>query len=212
METIEKIYKKYKIMPNLRAHMYRVAAVASVISDNFPEKLDKNLIITACLLHDMGNIIKFNLDNFPEFLKPNGREYWNEIRKKYIEKYGNNEHEATIKIAKELNAEEKVINLLKSFIFSKSCDVGKGNDWHEKICFYSDVRVSPYEVVSIEERFIDGEKRYPNLASKEKSEKYKECIRNLEKQIFEKLKINPKQITNEKIKNEINKLQDFKLK
>ena len=57
VRKISEIYAEYKIMPNLQMHMYRVAAVASLIYDNFNEPLNKEEIITACLLHDMGNII-----------------------------------------------------------------------------------------------------------------------------------------------------------
>ena len=49
-------------MPSLQLHMYRVTAVASRIVDNWKgQNLDKKEIIIACLLHDIGNIIKFKL-------------------------------------------------------------------------------------------------------------------------------------------------------
>ncbi len=64
MRKISEIYEEYKIMPNLREHQLRVAAVAAQICDNFNKPLNKKEIITACLLHDMGNIIKFKLELF----------------------------------------------------------------------------------------------------------------------------------------------------
>jgi len=61
-------------MPSLQLHMFRVAGVASVICENFkqPELINQDDIVSACLLHDMGNIIKFNLSLFPQFLEPEG--------------------------------------------------------------------------------------------------------------------------------------------
>ena len=79
-KNISEIYEEYKIMPNLREHMLRVAGAASLICDNFTEPLNKEEIISACLLHDMGNIIKFKLDYFPEFNKPEKAEYWQNVQ------------------------------------------------------------------------------------------------------------------------------------
>ena len=78
-------------MPNLREHQLRVASVAAQICDNFFEPLNKKDIVTACLLHDMGNIIKFNLNYFPELIKPEGIEYWQKVQNEYKKKYGNDE-------------------------------------------------------------------------------------------------------------------------
>ena len=78
-KNILEIYKEHNVMPNLQEHMLRVAAVASLICDNCTEKLNKEDIITACLLHDIGNIVQFQLSYFPEFNKPQGIEYWQGI-------------------------------------------------------------------------------------------------------------------------------------
>lgn len=65
--TILEIYKKYKIPHHLQLHILRVGAVATLIIDNINHELvtefDRNLIITICLLHDMGNVIKFDFSN-----------------------------------------------------------------------------------------------------------------------------------------------------
>jgi 5'-deoxynucleotidase YfbR-like HD superfamily hydrolase len=85
-------------MQNLQDHQLRVAAVASIICDSFDFLINKEKIIKVCLLHDMGNIIKFQLDYFPELNKPEGLEYWQNVQKEFIAKYGPNEHNATMKI------------------------------------------------------------------------------------------------------------------
>src|SRR3989344_2472976 len=100
---ITEIYEKYKIPPNLQLHQLRVAGVASIICDNFDKPLDKGSIITTCLLHDMGNILKFNFDIFPEeFYGKQGRAYWEKVKQEFKEKYGEDEHKATHAIAEEL--------------------------------------------------------------------------------------------------------------
>ena len=85
---IQKIYDDYKIMPQLQLHQLRVAGVASIIVDNFQEKLDKDAIVSAALLHDMGNIIKFNLNFFPDALEPEGLDHWQSVKDEFILKYG----------------------------------------------------------------------------------------------------------------------------
>jgi len=97
---ISEIYREYKTMPSLQEHMLRVGAVASLICDNFYESLPKEEIITACLLHDMGNIIKSQLGYFKDFPETKNLEYWKKVKDEYIEKYGKDEHVAVIIIAK----------------------------------------------------------------------------------------------------------------
>src|SRR3954471_17109842 len=111
MEKVSEIYSKYKIMPALQQHQLRVAAVAAIICDSLPG-IDKEAVITACLFHDMGNIIKSDLSYFPEFTKPEGIVYWGKVKQDYIRKYGRDEHTATIAIAKEIGLPEKVMNCL----------------------------------------------------------------------------------------------------
>ena len=66
--NIFNIYAKYKIPPQLQTHQLRVAAVAKTICEHlWPKLSDMRTIISTCLVHDMGNIIKFDLDKFPKF-------------------------------------------------------------------------------------------------------------------------------------------------
>ena len=76
---ISEIYEKYKIMPQLQEHMLRVTAVASLIAGKFGKKLDKRTIITATLLHDLGNMAKIKLGTFPEFVQLLGVDYWEKV-------------------------------------------------------------------------------------------------------------------------------------
>ena len=87
MRTITDIYTEYRIPPALQLHQFRVTGVALQIIGSIDVAVDADSIIVACLLHDMGNIIKFNLDYFPEFLEPEGLEYWQYVQNEFIEKY-----------------------------------------------------------------------------------------------------------------------------
>jgi len=61
--TITEIYEHYNIPPWLQEHMLRVSAVSSIICDQLGDKVRKHEVVSACLLHDMGNIIKFDFDS-----------------------------------------------------------------------------------------------------------------------------------------------------
>ena len=60
---ILRIYKKYFIPLNLQKHMLKTAGVGKIICDSSNLKLNKTVIVTTLLLHDMGNILKFDVEN-----------------------------------------------------------------------------------------------------------------------------------------------------
>lgn len=213
MKTISEIYKEYKIMPTLQEHMLRVAGVASLICDNFDEPLNKEEIISACLLHDMGNIIKFDLTYFPEFVKPEGLEYWQKIKKEYIEKYGIDEHLASEKIVEEFEVSDRILELIQAISILGAMNSVSSNDFGKKIVEYCDDRVTPFGVVSMEQRLIDLGKRYTHHDGfNQKREVFENTLRQIEKQIFAKCKIKPEDINDDTVKSLILKLKDFVIK
>jgi len=235
--TIKEIYEKYYIMPNLQLHQMRVAAVAWQIADNidvssthihpsFKKKegegrgFDIPDLITACLLHDMGNIIKFDLTLFPEFLEPQGLEYWQKVKDEFIEKYGNEEHQAIYSIAKEIGISDKAFEILNSIGFSKTIENLKNDDMSSKIACYSDHRVTPKGVVGMEQRIEEGRERFKmnKKIPKEQEEKYikdfeetKLAMIQLQKQVFDNCKIKPNEITDDSITSYLNKLENFSI-
>lgn len=214
MRKISEIYREYKINRTLQEHMFRVSAVASVICDNFIDPLSeekKNEIITTCLLHDMGNILKFQWDLFAEFFEPEGIEYWKKVHKEFKEKYGNNEHEATVKIINELGLSSKIAEIVARNRFSLICENANSNDMHMKILSYADGRVNPYGVVSYEERMEEAKERYKKINRGQEEERLKlvACGKEIEKQVFEFCKIKPEDINNERVAPVISGLRDF---
>jgi len=212
MKKITEIYKDYKIMPNLAMHQMRVAAVAMQICDSLSVKINNNDVVKACLVHDMGNITKFKLDHFPKFTLSEGLEYWQDVQKEYIDKYGNNDHIANEMIARELNLEGSIIELVLS-VDPKNIEENVLNkDLEKKICIYSDNRVNPHGIVSLPDRLIEVKERYQNHThsfSDESHEFYKNNIQNIEKQIFSHSNIKPEDINDDSIKKHLDKLVDF---
>lgn len=214
MKNIIEIYKEYKIMPFLMKHQMRVASVAMQICESLDMKIEEENVVKACLLHDMGNIIKFNLNNFPEQNEPEGIEYWQKVKDEYIEKYGKNEHKATIQIGEELGVSQRILELINCVDSSTIEILAMDDDFNKKICMYADGRVTPHGVVSIEERSREAKERYkdhPNTFDEENRLHFNKNLNLIENQIFSHSNIKPEDINDESVKKYLEKLQDFSI-
>ena len=220
MKTIQQIYNEYEIAPFLQLHMLRVAGVAGVIADNFEEKLDKENILSACLLHDIGNTVKFNIEftGKQDWAKGVDMEKLREYQARLISRYGQDEHNATYGICAEIGVSERVMFLVKTIGFSHSCGNLQSQDFAAKICGYADGRVTPEGIVSLAERLAEGHRRYrankniihPVAADGEFAKLFN-CAMALEKQIFAKCKIKPEDIAEEKARPLIKSLLMFEI-
>lgn len=197
-------------------HMYRVAGVALYICRNAKEKTDTENIVSACLLHDMGNILKSDFSFFPEVWKEKGIPYWQGVKEDFQKRYGKNEDDATYAIAKEIGVSEKTYEYILSLGFSKMCAILGSGDLSKEITAYSDARVYPYGVVSVDERLRDGKKRYANskhhaIANRDMFEKNCACLYEMEKDIFGRTTITPESINSENINPLLEELRKFKI-
>ncbi|HEU5004856.1 MAG TPA: HD domain-containing protein [Candidatus Saccharimonadales bacterium] len=199
----------------LQLHQLRVAAVASQVCDSLTVKIDKQSIITACLLHDMGNVLKFDFSYPAQYFEPEGVEYWQSVQEEFRQKYGDSEHEASLSIARELGVSDKVLHCIASVGFSFAPQTAKDPEFEAKICDNADMRVSPSSVVSIEQRLEDGYKRYRNrpdrwMPEERREELVKACY-EIQDQIFAHSRIKPADITNETIVPIIEHLKSYEI-
>lgn len=162
--NIHQIYKQYAIPINLREHMYRTAAVGSVIADSLTAKpVSADNIIQTLLLHDMGNILKFDLSN-ASLLSDQDKARVNElerIQQDFTNKYGKTPDEATIAILEELFVTQEIVSLVKQAHWSKSPKLLNTYHWNAKIAIYADMRVGPFGVMSLSDRFDNLINRRP---------------------------------------------------
>lgn len=200
---ISEIYKRYNIMRQLQMHMFRVASVAVVVFDGLAEAGekfadgDRDVLIQACLLHDMGNIVKFNLDFMPETLEPEGREHWEKIKSETIEQYGPEQHIATMKIIAEIGVSPRICELAGGIGFWNACKHLEGSDMLAKIASYSDMRVTPLGIESLSARLEDLKNRYASH-NNDRSEEVKtveNCLSDIERKLFTRLPFSPDSIT-----------------
>jgi hypothetical protein len=195
--VITDVYKKYKIMPALQLHQLRVAAVAKQICDNFDSEVDELRITKACLLHDMGNILKFDLGAFPQHVQPEGREYWEAVKEELRQKYqSTDEHHVSLLIVKELGMDDKTLELINHIGFREITRNYQDGSMENKICNYADLRVGPNGVISVTERLEDGKKRYSKRSDfNEPNQERIDHMYAMEKQIFGHLNFAPEDIT-----------------
>lgn len=209
--NILEIYQKYFLPENLQMHMLRVAACSKLIIDNWKgPKIDESAIIRVSLLHDMGNIVKI-----PEDFSDDKN--FKNLRQKYVEKYGTNDHELNLQIGKIEGLNQKEIEILDGKRSRKNEETLLSNSYERKICAYCDQRACPDGIVGIVERLEDAKIRYKDKplsvwSNEEKANRMIECALEIEKQIMEFCKIKPEEINDESIKIYMEKLKKYEIK
>ena len=182
--NILKIYEQYDIPKNLQLHMLRVAAVGKIICDHASiQSIDSNLIIKTLLLHDMGNIIKFNFRNTSMFSPEDSVkiESYKTTQTEFVSKYGSDADVATLQIIKEITSDEQIFELCKNCHGQMAHRYVTGEFWNEKICYYADMRIGLHGILSVDQRFDDLKQRYPNEL--EKLEDYHIACKKIETRI-----------------------------
>ncbi len=158
---IKDAYEKYQIMPTLAQHMLRVGSVAKILTNqikdaDFPAKE----IVSACLLHDMGNIVKFDLDNVPAGLDIPDIDYWKKAQRKVQDQYGMDEHDATYQMAKDLGVSDTTLEAIANCGTANAKKVLEEKNIASMFVTYCDYHVAPTEIVTPEERLNNILVRY----------------------------------------------------
>lgn len=189
--------------------MLRAATVGALVCDNWngPE-INKEDIIAVLLIHDLGNIVKMDFDS-EIGLKLIGDEakradYWKKVKKEIIEKYGNDDHIVSEKIADELKISERLKFILKNKVFNNNEFIVKSNDWEIKIAAYADQRIGPFGVLTLKERFRELNERYAQRENKNtnnpKLDVFINCAFQIEEQVLNNTSLNPENINDQSIK------------
>ena len=132
----------------------------------------------------------------------------------FIQKYGTDEHFATREIASELGSDDITLHLLDSIGFSKIPSVRKKGSMDDKVVLYSDMRVGPFGIISIDERIDEGVRRRGQANNKTYDFDVKEWrifLHEVEADIFSTTDITPGYITDERVFPIIEELKHWKL-
>lgn len=196
---IRDIYRKFGIPPNLQEHMLRVCAVASLLQDHWVgNEVDWYKAKIIALLHDLGNVVKFDLDKNPELLgeEQANIEHWKNVQKETIKKYGSDDHEATKKMLGEIGLESEAVGVILNKSFSYSVETEKSDNWLLKILYYADLRTLPFGIGTLEERIADVRNRMPKYTSRPDFEDLVSACKQIENQIKDNLDISVDDINN----------------
>ena len=215
INNIYQIYNKYNIPKHLRLHMCRTASITEMILDNWNGlEINKDDLIAGMLIHDMGNVLKINFDDpiTIDYFEPEDKpkyEFYRDVQQQIISRYGTNDVEVNILIAKEIGANDSIVFLLNHSIKDNE-DVYLSNDLALKIRMYSDQRTELYGILGIEERLLkakarDLKSKNPTYSVNPKFDLWVECAIDIEKQIFQYCKIKPEDINDKSIQKYIDK-------
>jgi predicted HD phosphohydrolase len=206
--SIKSIYDRFSIPRSLRLHMYRVASIAEMVCDNWKgPRIEKDDIVAACLLHDVGNIVKFDFDSGSTISILNESESeisrLKKLKDEVVAKYGRIDNEASHNMMKELEVDKVIISIVDemSHIFDE-----KDKGYEVMVCSYADFRVEPDRISSVTERFTDFAKRNknnPNSGMKARSESVMSKLPKaleIERDIFANVTIMPEEINDKSIK------------
>ena len=179
--------------------------------------INRREIIETLLLHDIGNLVKVTEDKFeslfPDTYQMESFQYWRNIRKSIIQRYGKTDTEATSNIVKEIKVSNTVMDMIEKKQFVKNVDTYNNNDYAIKICAYADQRVSPNGVLSLENRLNEAIVRYRGVknasVNSPNREELVEYAKKIEQQIFNFVEGDPEQITDATIKDYVEELKKF---
>ena len=187
---IRQAYDRFCVPPNLETHMRTVAHVVRTIRDHWiGETIDWDFIILAALLHDIGNIVKFDFESHPEFMGDEAVniEHWKSVQQDIIARYGKDDHLTSGAMLREISVSPELLSIIQNKSFSNAVDVAQGNDWNAKILLYADMRVMPQGVATLEERLADIRRRMPQYYRRPDFEDLLDAVRHLERKISTRL-------------------------
>ena len=152
---VNQIYKTYNIPPNLQRHMLRVAGLAEILSENWTgETINKTAMVFACLFHDACKLLNFDLSR-PELFEEEAEniDYWRWVQTEIAHKRGTNEHKATLQVCKEIMLPTKAIQLIDNLEWCYINGILEYRNMESAITVYSDMRIGPFGIITLEERF-----------------------------------------------------------
>ncbi|MFC1733603.1 tRNA (adenosine(37)-N6)-threonylcarbamoyltransferase complex ATPase subunit type 1 TsaE [candidate division KSB1 bacterium] len=199
-EFVESYYEEWGTPEHVREHCKLVTKVAMQIAEACMQKgeiIDTNLLHTACMLHDVNRVCDFKelkRDRFEEDVTDEKWEKWESCRKQFK---GMHHADITAKILNERDFVEtaELIRLHKS---TNIVDEPKAyNALEKQIIYYADKRVAHSKIVDLAERFRDGRERYEKfdaIGNRELFDEVEKRTYELEKQLFEGLDIDSKDI------------------
>lgn len=212
---IKKIYSSFHIPLTLQQHMLTVAAVGKYIADHWRgPAIDAEAVIATLLVHDLGNLVKFDLsENALVIDQTLFTDEWRERQRVMRETYGAHSHQVTLAMLKELGLPENIRTLADGMDADDLC-IFLDSSFEQQICEYADIRVTPDGVVSLRERLADFRRRYAHYEGWSSEERYQRnltCAEQLETALQKHTSVDITDIPAEKIQAYLVELSQFEI-
>jgi putative nucleotidyltransferase with HDIG domain len=198
------ILAEYHVPPHIVNHSRAVAKLAVFLAQRLiekGEKIDVELLERAALLHDMMRVHDFKESDYQRFeqnLPAQVRVKWQRLH----EKYKATPHElAAYDVLKEKYSALALTikrHRYMALLHEKDCP----KSWEEKLLYYADMRVMHHKIVPLKQRLTEAHKRNIHMhgsavQSKINTAKVDPLIFQMEKEIFEKIGLDPFEVTEE---------------
>ena len=194
--------KEYHVPLHILKHSLAVAKLAVFLAERLEEKgvaVDVNLVDRACLLHDIVRVCGVkepDYRGFEQTITEQDKAKWGQIRTRYKGRH----HED---IAYELLKEEYpvlALTIRKHRYMAITDEREKPSTWEEKLVYYADKRIMREKIVPLKERLEEAHKRNVGIhgtaaQSKLNTAKVDPLIYKLEEEIFNKVGLNPVEVT-----------------
>jgi len=196
------ILKEYHLPPHIVRHSVAVAKLAVFLAQRLNEKgaaIDIDLLEKAGLLHDMMRVFDFKQADYNLFernLPEQEKAKWHQMGAKYL---AMTHEDAAYDVLKEQYP--ALAQTIKRHRYMAMLDEKDRPDtWEEKLLYYADMRVMHDKIVPLKQRLAEGHKRNIHMhgsaaQSKINTAKVDPMIEEMEKQIFEKIGLDPLQVT-----------------
>ncbi|MHC4206874.1 MAG: HD domain-containing protein [Planctomycetota bacterium] len=195
---------EYHVPPHIVSHSKAVAKLAVFLAQRLNENgaaINVTHLEGACLLHDLLRVHDFketDYNRFEQALPEEEKAKWQRLRAKY--KASSHEDAACDIFIEQYPILASTIKRHRYMALLDEKD--KPESWEEKLLYYADKRVKHEKIVSLKERLTEGHKRNVFLhgsaaQSKINTSKVDPLIYEMENQIFEKIGLDPLEVTDE---------------
>jgi len=198
------ILAEYHVPPHMVNHCRAVAKLAVFLAQKLNENdaaIDIELLERAGLLHDIMRVFDFpeaDYNRFEQNLPAGEKAKWHRLRTKYKAMTHEN---AAYDVLKE-RYPVLALTIKRHRYMAMLDEKDRPKSWEEKLLYYADMRVMHDKIVPLKERLAEGHKR--NVFSHGSAAKSKiniarvdPMIEKMEKEIFEKIGLDPLEVTNE---------------
>ena len=197
---------EYHVPPHIVNHSQAVAKLAVFLAQRLNENgaaVDITLLEAACLLHDLLRVHDFKesyFNRFEQSLPEEEKTKWRRLRTKYK---ASSHEDAAYDILRE-QYPTLALTIKRHRYMALLDEKEKPDTWEEKLLYYADKRVMHETIVPLKERLAEGHKRNVFLhgsetQSKINTAKVDPLIYEMEKRIFEKIGLDPLEVTEELI-------------